>query len=90
MDLFKEVEQFINGREGWIEDWRDQARFLIGFVKHKGYGVLPVMRPERTGLGSYMYVVPCLHEGINRWFIYDAELGIAEFGDKEPVPSEWS
>lgn len=90
MYLLTEVERFCGIKLEQAEDWQDIARALLSFIQHKGFISFPVSRPQRTGLGTYMYVVPFEDNNTKRWFVYDADLGIAEFVNKEPIPANYS
>lgn len=91
MDLYTQVDNFLKPRAARIEEWQDLARMLISFLIDTGRpGPYRCTQPERTGIGTYMYVVQFQNGTDQNWLVYDDEAGVCEICTKKPVAGEWS
>ena len=91
--LHSDIERYLEG-EYAIEEWKDQARAIMRFIKEQG-GQPIIAKPPAgftiDGQRAYLYRVKFVDlDGKEKWLAFEGEFGIAEITDNEPNPASFS
>lgn len=77
-----------------IEDWRDQARAIMRYIRDAGGEPITAKAPAPIridGSTFYLYRVQFRDlDGKEKWLAFEGETGIADVMDKEPNPKSYS
>lgn len=91
--LHSEIERYLDGNTS-IEDWKDQARGIMRYIKGQGGKPLSAKPPAGftlDGERAYLYRVKFVDlDGKEKWLAYEGEYGIAEITNNEPNPASFS
>ena len=91
--LHGNIERELDGEYG-IEDWRDQARAIMRYIKEEGGTPVTAKPPAGftiDGQRAYLYRVKFIDlDGKEKWLAFEGEFGIAEITKKEPNPASFS
>ena len=89
-NLHGAIERYLDGNTS-IEDWKDQARGIMSYIKSEGGKPLTAKPPAGMtidGERAYLYRIKFVDlDGKEKWLAYEGEYGIAEITKKEPNPA---
>ena len=92
--MHSDLSRYLEDVSGSIEDWRDQARAIMRYIRDAGGEPItakapaPIASPDGT---FYLYRVQFKDlDGKTKWLAYEGETGIADVVNKEPNPKSYS
>ena len=93
-NLHGQIDRYIHEYENYIEDWKDQARIIMRFIKEEGGLPLTAKPPAPMHIDDdtfYLYRIKFKDlDGKEKWLAFESETGIAEVLNNEPNPASFS
>jgi hypothetical protein len=93
-NLHGAIDRYMHERESSIEDWQDQARIIMRYIKEQGGQPKTAKAPAGftlDGQRAYLYRIMFVDlDGKEKWLAFEGEYGIAEITDAMPDPATFS
>lgn len=90
--LHSDIMRYLDG--DYMEDWRDQARAIMRFIREAGGEPITAKAPAPIRIdGSLFYLYRVQFKDLDgkvKWLAFESETGIADILNKEPNPKSYS